>query len=42
MTDPEFADRTYVEPLLPEIAERWRMSLPLMVASAPLVEVTFD
>ena len=22
MTDPEFADRTYVEPLLPEIAER--------------------
>ncbi|MFI5372032.1 MAG: carbamoyl phosphate synthase large subunit, partial [Candidatus Eisenbacteria bacterium] len=22
MTDPEFADRTYIEPLLPEIAER--------------------
>src|SRR5881397_4013093 len=22
MTDPEFADRTYVEPLIPEIAER--------------------
>src|SRR5881628_1355745 len=22
MTDPEFADRTYVEPLLPEFAER--------------------
>src|SRR5439155_26179528 len=22
MTDPEFADRTYIEPLIPEIAER--------------------
>ena len=22
MTDPDFADRTYIEPLLPEIAER--------------------
>src|ERR1043165_1788240 len=22
MSDPEFADRTYIEPLLPEIAER--------------------
>ncbi|HEX7067916.1 MAG TPA: nitroreductase family deazaflavin-dependent oxidoreductase [Candidatus Limnocylindria bacterium] len=37
VTDPAERER-----LLPEIAERWRMSLPLMVASAPLVEVTFD
>ena len=35
-------DRAERERLLPQIAERWRMSLPVMVASAPLVEVTFD
>jgi deazaflavin-dependent oxidoreductase (nitroreductase family) len=35
-------DRAERERLLPQIAETWRMSLPLMVASAPLVEVTFD
>ena len=35
-------DRSERERLLPQIAETWRMSLPLMVASAPLVEVTFD
>ena len=37
ITDPAERER-----LLPQIAERWRMSLPVMVASAPLVEVTFD
>ena len=35
-------DRAERERLLPQIAAAWRMSLPLMVASAPLVEVTFD
>jgi deazaflavin-dependent oxidoreductase (nitroreductase family) len=35
-------DRAERERLLPPIADAWRMSLPLMVASAPLVEVTFD
>jgi deazaflavin-dependent oxidoreductase (nitroreductase family) len=35
-------DRAERERLLPQIAATWHMSLPLMVASAPLVEVTFD
>jgi deazaflavin-dependent oxidoreductase (nitroreductase family) len=35
-------DRAERERLLPQIAETWGMSLPVMVASAPLVEVTFD
>ena len=35
-------DRAERERLLPQIAAQWRMSLPVMVASAPLVEVTFD
>ncbi len=35
-------DRAERERLLAPIAERWRTSLPVMVAGAPLVEVTFD
>ena len=35
-------DRAERDRLLPEIAERWQISLPLMADSAPLVEVTFD
>lgn len=34
-------DRAEREQLLPAIARLWRMDLPLMVRSAPLVEVTF-
>ncbi len=35
-------DRAERERLLRPIAEGWRISLAVMVASAPLVEVTFD
>ena len=35
-------DRAERERLLRPIAEGWRMDLGVMVASAPLVEVTFD
>ena len=35
-------DRAERERLLRPIAERWRINLAVMVASAPLVEVTFD
>jgi deazaflavin-dependent oxidoreductase (nitroreductase family) len=35
-------DRAERERLLAPIAAAWRTDLPLMVASAPLVEVTFD
>jgi len=35
-------DRAEREQLLRPIAEGWRINLSVMVASAPLVEVTFD
>jgi F420H(2)-dependent quinone reductase len=35
-------DRAERERLLPAIADGWRMDRSVMVASAPLVEVTFD
>lgn len=35
-------DRDERERLLAPIAEAWRMSLPVMVAGSPLVEVSFD